>query len=116
MALANDPSRLNKRISFGTTIPSNNIGEIAVSHDDSNFQDSFSVWCGIWNRSLAEKFQVIGTEHQDDITVIIRHNPNVNQSLLAQLDSVTYRVIDVAPDDTPNPVTFDLVTIKKVTQ
>lgn len=112
MALANDPSRLDRRISFGTSQSTINGNGIPTDH----FVESFSVWCGIWNRSLAEKFQVIGSDHQDDITIIIRHNPNVNQSLLAQLKDGIYRVIDGAPDESPNPVKFDLVTLKKVTK
>lgn len=116
MATINDPSRLNKRISFGTTQPQENANGIMVNSSDSNFQESFSVWCGIWNKTLSEKFAVIGTEHQDDVSVIIRHNTGVYESLLAQIDGVTYRVNDVAPDESPSPVSFDLVTLKKVTK
>ncbi|MDD9149333.1 phage head closure protein [Sporolactobacillus sp. CQH2019] len=116
MALASDPSRLNKRISFGTTVPKENGNGIAVNSADSNFQESFSLWCGIWNKSLAEKFAVAGTEHDSDITVIIRHNTAVYKSLLAQIDSVTYRVISDQPDESPSPVSFDLLTLRKVTK
>lgn len=116
MATILDPSRLNKRISFGTTQITENGNGIALSSADSNFVEQFSVWCGIWNRSLSEKFAVVGTEHQNDVTVIIRHNTDVYESLLAQLDGVTYRVDSDQPDETPSPVSFDLLTLKKVTK
>lgn len=113
MAMINDPSRLNLRISFGTGQSTENGNSIPIE----TYVESFSVWCGVWNRTYAEKFAAIGTEHQNDLTVIIRHNPAVNQSLLAQMVSdlsTTYRVVDVAPDETPSPVSFDLVTMQKV--
>ncbi|MDD9147350.1 phage head closure protein [Sporolactobacillus sp. CQH2019] len=113
MALANDPSRLNQRVTFGVTQSVENDNGIA----EDQFVPSFTVWCGIYNRTLAEKFQVIGTEHSDDTQLIIRHNKDVDDQMFAQLNgdkSVTYQVIDVQPDESPNPVTFDLVTLKKV--
>lgn len=115
MALANDPSRLNQRVTFGAPQSVENDNGIAVDQ----FVPSFTVWCGIYNRTLAEKFQVIGTEHSDDTQLIIRHNPDVVQEMLAQIKinsdtPITYLVIDVQPDESPNPVTFDLVTLKKV--
>lgn len=116
MVMIQDPSRLNRRISFGENIPQENGNGITLNHADSNFRETFSLWCGVWKRTLAEQFQVIGTEHQNDLTVIIRHNPAVNDKLLAQMNGITYRVLDVLPDESPTPVSFDLVTMKRVTK
>lgn len=115
MASISDPSRLNRRVSFGTGQSTMNGNGIPIE----TYVESFSVWCGVWNRSYAEKFAAIGTEHQNDLTLIIRHNAAVNQSLLAQMvddPSTTYRVIDVSPDESPDPVVFDLVTLQDVTK
>ncbi len=113
MVMIGDPSRLNKRISFGSQHSAMNGNGIPVG----TYVESFQVWCGIWNRTYSEKFQAMGTEHQNDLEVIIRHNSEVNNTLLAQMvddPDTTYRVIDVNPDESPSPVSFDLVTLQKV--
>ncbi|MFX3616124.1 MAG: phage head closure protein [Sporolactobacillus sp.] len=109
-----DPSRLNRRIQFGTAEP--------VEQPNGATKDEFvgqqEVYCGRWTRTFNQSFQVIGTERQDDITVIIRHNPSVTDSLLAQFidDTTIYKVIANNPDESTEIIAYDLVTLRKVSR
>jgi SPP1 family predicted phage head-tail adaptor len=110
VALIRDPSELNKRITFGTVQSI----ELPSGVNKPTFVPQFSVWCKKWVRSLSQTYSLIGTEYQDTVTVVIRHNPAVNDSLQATLDGVTYNLLNVNPDESANPIGYDTVTLKKV--
>lgn len=110
MALIRDPSELNKRIAFGTI----QSVELPSGVNKPTFMPQFSVWCKKWVRSISQTYSLIGTEYQDTVTVVIRHNHEVDDSLQAKLDEVTYNILNVNPDESPNPVAYDTVTMKKV--
>lgn len=112
MALIRDPSELNKRIAFGTT----QSVEQTSGVNKPEFVPQFSVWCKKWIRSINQTFAVFGTEYQDTITVVIRHNPAVNESLQALLDHITYKVININADDSANLIAYDTITLKKVSK
>jgi SPP1 family predicted phage head-tail adaptor len=114
MALIHDPSRLNQRISFGATQSVENDNGVSVP----TFVPQQTVYCGRWSRTFSQTFQAIGTVQQDDITVIIRHNSAVNNSLQAQFvgGAVTYKVVTVNPDESDDIVTYDLVQLRKVSK
>lgn len=110
MALIRDPSELNKRIAFGTVQSI----ELQSGVNKPQLVANFTVWCKKWVRSLNQTYSLIGTEYQDTVTVVIRHNASVNDSLQAILDGVTYNVMNINPDESANPVGYDTVTLKKV--
>lgn len=114
MVRLHDPSRLNQRIQFGTI----QSVELPNGAHKDQFVPQQEVYCGRWTRTVNQAFQVIGTERQDDITVIIRHNAAVTNSLMAQFDgdSSVYKVIAVNPDESTELIAFDLVTLRKVSK
>jgi SPP1 family predicted phage head-tail adaptor len=112
MALINDPSRMNRTIQFGIVKSVTNTNGVSVP----SFVPQFTCYCAIFKRTINQTFTVLGTDQQDNITVIIRHNINVNNTLRAILNGVQYQVIDVESDETNNIIRYDTVILKKVTK
>lgn len=112
MALINQPSRMNRTIKFGTVKSVQNANGVSVP----TFVPQFNCYCAIFKRTIDQAFTVLGTDKQDNVTVIIRHNINVNNTLRAMLNGLQYQVIDVESDETNNIVRYDTVILKKVTK
>lgn len=103
-------NRFNHKISFGTikTVENNNTGDY-----DESFVPTTTLHCALYNRSIAQSYQILGTSLEDTIVVVIRSTNKVNKQLLASYDDTVYQIVDVSKDSTGNPVAYDLLTLKK---
>lgn len=110
--LVRDPSRLNKMIGFGTVQSIENANGV----DIPTFVPLLSCHCAIWKRTLNQTYSLLGTEAQDNVTVIIRHNINVNNATHAKVNNFEYEIVDIVPDETSNIIRYDIVILKKVTR
>lgn len=110
MALIKDPSRLNKRAAFGTV----QSVELPSGISKPQFVSLMTVWCAIWVRSLSQQYQLIGTNLEDTQTIVIRHNPGIDDSMKVQIDDNTYTIVSINPDESTSIITYDTVTIRKV--
>jgi SPP1 family predicted phage head-tail adaptor len=112
VALIAQPSRFNKQIKFGTIQSVENANHVSVP----TFVPSITCYCAIWNKTLNQQFQVVGTALENTITVIVRHRDALNESMLAQLGGVNYTIV-VYAEGTQSPViNYDTITLKKVSK
>lgn len=110
MSLIHDPSQFNKRIGFGTVQSAEQPNGVSKP----TFVPSFTVWGKKWRRSISQEYQLVGTSLQDTVTLIIRHNSQVLETMKVQLDGETYDIVSYNPDESSKPVAYDSVTVKKV--
>jgi SPP1 family predicted phage head-tail adaptor len=103
-------NRFNQKISFGTikTVENNNTGDY-----DESFVPTISLHCALYNRSITQSYQILGTSLEDTIVVAIRSTNELSKQLLASYGDVVYQIIDVSKDSTGKPVAYDLLTLKK---
>ncbi len=107
------PSDLNKRGQFGeydTVINPNTGGE------EDGFTASFSRWYAVRTRTMNQTYQIYGTDLQDTIDIVIRHDPSIKPPLLFQdSQSNQYNIVSVSPDDSGALNAFDILTLKAIT-
>ena len=103
-------NRFNHKISFGTikTVENNNTGDY-----DELFVPTITLHCALYNRTIAQSYQILGTSLEDTIVVAIRATNKLNKQLLASYGDVVYRIVDVSKDSTGNLIAYDLLTLKK---
>ncbi|OIK55722.1 phage head closure protein [Oenococcus oeni] len=104
------PSDFNKRGQFGeydTVINPTSAGE------EDGFTDSFSRWYAVRTRSMNKTYQMYGTDLQDTVDIVVRHDPNIKPPLLFQDNQgKQYDIVSVSPGETSNPNAFDILTLK----
>lgn len=102
-------SQFTKRVEFGTV-------ESVYNRDSGTNLPSFitrmTLWAKQQRRSLSNQYKLMGTEMQDSIVVIIRHNADVTRSLSARLNGTVYDIVDISPDDSEY-FTYDYLTLLK---
>lgn len=101
-------SRLNKLATFGglsDPVPNQN------GVPRQTFVPQFTAYCGSYTRTLAIAYQVVGTDLEDTVAIVVRHDSRVTDQLMVRLDGVLYRIVSVAADDDINA--FDVVTMKQ---
>ena len=103
-------NRFNHKISFGTikTVENDNTGDY-----DELFTPTFTLHCALYNRTIAQSYQILGTSLEDTIVVAVRSTNKMNKQLLASYGDVVYQIVDITKDSTGNLVAYDLLTLKK---
>lgn len=106
-----DISRLKQRVEFGLvkSVEDDNTGDYK-----QEFVPQFKLWCGKYTQTQTQQYTLMGNDQQALITIAIRHNSAVKESLVAKLDGVQYNVAAVNSDDQLNA--FDTVTLKKISK
>ncbi|WP_439424830.1 phage head closure protein [Oenococcus alcoholitolerans] len=105
------PYNLTRRGSFGQNqqVP-NKAGGFSYQ-----FISSFQRWYGVRRRTMNQNYQIYGSELQDTIDIIIRHDPTVNSKFTFQTKNGTqYQIVSISPDETDGLNTFDILTLKKI--
>jgi SPP1 family predicted phage head-tail adaptor len=100
-------ARLNKKIIFGKD------GMTVVNGVPvSGFQKVATVWCGDYRMSIESKMNLEGVGAYKDTMrlIVIRHNELINQTMMAKLDGVTYKIDNIDSEKGIN--TFDVVTLE----
>ncbi len=111
--MAINPFSLNKRGQFGSveTVTNPNTGS-----STRQFVASFSRWYAVRTRTMNQTYQIYGTDLQDTIDIVIRHDPSIKPPLLFQdSQSNQYNIVSVSPDDTGSLNAFDILTLKAIT-
>lgn len=106
-----DLNRLKHRVQFGTikSVENDNTGDYS-----EQFVPQVTCWCGMYTQTQTQQYTLMGNDQQDLITIAIRHNSAVKESLIAKLNGVQYNVAAINSDDQLGA--FDTVTLKKVTK
>jgi SPP1 family predicted phage head-tail adaptor len=73
-----------------------------------------SLWCAPRTRTLNQQYQIMKTELEDTIIVVIRHNPKVNESYEAKYRDEFYDIVSISTDDTNQTFAYDFITLKKI--
>lgn len=102
------PANLNHRAEFGTieTTTNQNTGG-----QQREFVSKFSLWCSYRTRTVNQLFAAETAGMSDTRTIAVRHNLEVNNSLLVKLDGKTYKIVNISPDDSNNYIAFDFLTL-----
>ncbi|MBF7125827.1 phage head closure protein [Pediococcus pentosaceus] len=105
------PSDFNRRIVFGKTKDElDKSGNFYVP----TLIPELSLWCAPRTRTLNQQYQIMKTELEDTIIVVIRHNPKVNETYEAEYRDELYDIISISTDDTNQTFAYDFITLKKV--
>lgn len=108
------PEDLNRRGSFGAVRQVPN--EKTDGYEDK-FVPDFKRWYGVKTRTRPMIYQVYGTELQDTIDIVIRHDDSIKPPLMFQSsDGLQYDIVSSSPDDTGALNAFDILTLKQVTR
>ncbi|GAX06947.1 hypothetical protein IWT25_02295 [Secundilactobacillus pentosiphilus] len=102
-------SQFNKRVEFGTI---QSVYNRASGTNVPSFASQMALWAKQQRRSLNNQYKLMGTELQDSIVVIIRHNDAVNRSLLAKMNGTLYDIADISPDDS-DYMSYDYLTLSE---
>lgn len=109
--MAINPFMLNKRIEVGTTNPVKNKNTGGYL---PHFASLFTVWAGIKTRSIPQQYTIYGTDLQDTIILIVRHNPKIVAGQKIRMAGTIYEIVLKSPDETFNLNPYDLLTIQEV--
>ena len=107
--------RFSKIIEFGKpkTVPSR-----TIEGSKTEFQVSKTAHCAIYQRTLTQQYQLVGTELSNTIMIAIRSENNVDDTLQARFkgEKQIYRIVNVSHDESRDYPHYDLVTLSKVTK
>ncbi|MFT8487996.1 phage head closure protein [Oenococcus sicerae] len=112
--MAINPYSLNKRGQFGSikTVVNLNTGS-----STKQFSASDTRWYAIRTRTMNQTYQIYGTDLQDTVDIVIRHDPTIKPPLLFQDKAGNqYNIVSVSPDDTGSLNAFDILTLKLTEQ
>lgn len=105
------PYQFRKTVVFSTiTTTENQYTGMAIASKNEVFRKRFA---RIKN-TLTQKYSVVGTEYERAFNIAIRHDDRLSDYdfLIATIDNVDYRIIDISYDDeTYN--SYDILTLTK---
>lgn len=107
------PSDLNVKVQFTTS-------KTVVNPNNGNSTKKpvtlFTKWGAYRRRTLNQQYQAIGTTVEDSIVIGVRHDDAIIKTLGITINNINYQIIDISSDESNNYLTYDLITIKKVTK
>lgn len=69
-------------------------------------------YCGIYNFSLYQKLNSSGNDLTNELTLIVRHGLNIDDSMYVIFQNKAYLIDQITYDDS-GLVTYDLVSLKE---
>lgn len=113
MANKYSPNDLNRRCKIGSfkTTKTKSGG----SKQELDTDTSVTVWYGAKTRSLALQLGLSAIE-KDDFEIVVRHNTQYIDMGVVMIGTDLYKIINVSPDDSAKLVTYDFITLRKVTK
>ena len=78
------------------------------------FVKKFSLHVYLQKTTLNRLYAQFGTQYQDSITLVINHNPAVNDQLRVKYNGQLYKIINVSSDDSANYQTYDFLSLQKL--
>lgn len=103
--------RLNKKAEFGDMVAGENVNP-NTGEPILEFRADFTLRAGVYSRSQSQQIALSGTELEDTLVLIVRHNTKVSKKMKVKLGIDLYQVINVSFDDSL-PNSYDLITIKQ---
>lgn len=104
--------RLNKKVEFGDMIAGVNVNP-NTGEPILEFKMDFNLRAGIYSRSQSQQIALSGTDLEDTLVLIIRHNTKVSKKMKVKIDTDLYQIVSISFDDSL-PNSYDLITIKQV--
>ncbi|MCK8617811.1 phage head closure protein [Fructobacillus sp. M158] len=104
------PSDFNKIVRLGTikSVPNENNGNLKKT-----FVETITLHYAPKNRTMTQQYTLLGTKLEDTLMIVIRHNTNVQDKMLAQLpDKKYYDIVGISPDESNNVIRYDILTLK----
>lgn len=105
-----DTSRFQLKVDFGNMADSgktNSFGQKTTSFQVHKTLRAFS-----YSQSIGQQLMLQGNGVTYDRMIGIRHNSTIKEDTLARINDVIYTITNNSVDDT-NPVSYDLLTLKK---
>ncbi|MBM7617254.1 SPP1 family predicted phage head-tail adaptor [Weissella uvarum] len=105
------PYELNRKADFGTvkSVQSSTTGAMR-----EQFIKEMSLYYAPVERGLTMESKLEGTKFEDTISIAVRHNKALQESMVVKLADVQYKIVKIQPDDSNNYVTYDKIILKKV--
>ncbi|MCJ1993799.1 phage head closure protein [Lactococcus piscium] len=100
----------NHKLSLGNveSVKNPNTGATA-----RKFKAEITLWFASKTRTLAQQYQLQGTDLENTRTVIIKHNKQADGLTVALIDGVQYNIVSYSPDETNNVIRYDYLTLKR---
>lgn len=110
-----NPSRQSQKIDFGKESD-----EPEYDQNDNPKPSFLTVWTTLaipYNLNTTQIIQAQGLNLADQRMYAVRHRPDTfwDQISRAKINGEKYEVIHINPDERNYPTSYDLVTVKKVT-
>lgn len=107
------PSDLNQRIDFCT------VQTVQNPKNGSQHKEQvvlFTKKGAQKTRTLNQQYTVQNTTLADTVVLAVRHDKRINKTLSVKWNDDKYDILDISSDGTNNTITYDFVTVKKVTK
>ena len=104
------PAQFNQKVEFGT------VKSILDENTGVNYQEfigQFNCHAKVNTRSLYQTYQAQQAGMLDTITIIIRHNAKVNDSIKCKMAGIIYDIVSVSSDTSLAVNRYDTLTIRK---
>lgn len=108
-----NPSDLNLKVAFTTIKSVSNPVNGSLTKQPVTL---FTKWGGFRRRTMTQQYSVIGTSLEDTLVIGVRHDPAIVKTLGVTVKNINYNIVDISPDDGNRTITYDLITLKKVTK
>lgn len=104
-------SRFNHLIEFGTT---ETVATDTLEGSKEEFIPKQTLHFAYYQRSQTQQYQLLGTNLQDTIVVIVRAQYHVDEEQLARIkgDPTLYKIVTISRGEKHSPINYDLVTLK----
>lgn len=102
------PEQFNRQAQFGTALPTINPNTGA---SETQFKPQFALWCMAF-RTNTQNVSLLGTDFEDTIQIVIRHNPLIEKDLLVKYQDQLYQIVNLSLDDSNKIVTYDILTLQ----
>lgn len=103
--------RLNKKAEFGDMVAGENVNP-NTGEPILEFKADFTLRAGVYSRSQSQQIALSGTDLEDTLVLIIRHNTKVSKKMKVKIDTDLYQIVSISFDDSL-PNSYDLITIKQ---
>lgn len=82
----------------------------------STFIPVYSLHFKQQKRTLSQQYTLVGTQLDNSITIIVRHDDRNASQQQARIGGIVYGIADVSPDDSNDAIRYDYLTLTKITK
>lgn len=79
------------------------------------FVKEFSLHYAKINQTISQKYETIGTQFEDSQIIAVQHNGKLKETMICRIENQDYKILNISVND-KDYLSYDLVTIKKVTE